>query len=167
MKSKNLIGLAQQIIDQHRGEVPTAAKRWKPYPESAAKPRASFSTWCSARTKLPSTRTYFVLPTARVGAGKDAARRRGRTRGHDAKGIHEGRPSLAPSARALRVRRARSRVPKVHYADLCEYPDKTPAKKLEKSDAPIVRRVGPRPSAGRDRTIAARKRRPRAAGKLI
>jgi adenine-specific DNA glycosylase len=57
--------------------------------------------------------------------------------------------------------------PKCIIADLCEYPDKTPAKKLEKSDAPIVRRVGPRPPAARDRTIVARKRRPRSAGKLI
>src|SRR5258708_2256017 len=85
--------------------------------------------------------------------------------------------------------------PKCIIADLCEYRDKTPTKKLEKSDAPVVRRVGPRPpdtkaikrtggtisgpsrapaagdrttvtskrTAG-DRTIGARKRRPRAAG---
>jgi adenine-specific DNA glycosylase len=35
--------------------------------------------------------------------------------------------------------------PKCIIADLCEYTDKTPAKKLEKSDAPVVRKVGPRP----------------------
>jgi hypothetical protein len=34
--------------------------------------------------------------------------------------------------------------PKCIIADLCEFPDKTPAKKLDKSDAPVVRKVGPR-----------------------
>ena len=54
----------------------------------------------------------------------------------------------------------------------CLYRDKTPAKKLEKSDAPVVRRVGPRPPATIANKTAAgatgrRNRKPRAAGKLI
>jgi len=36
--------------------------------------------------------------------------------------------------------------PKCIIADLCEYPNKTPAKALNKSDAPVVRKVGPRPA---------------------
>jgi hypothetical protein len=75
--------------------------------------------------------------------------------------------------------------PKCIIADLCEYPDKTPAKKLEKSDAPVVRKVGPRPHTetrvpgegeptprSRGRTAkkkakVVRKRRGRPVGKLI
>jgi hypothetical protein len=55
--------------------------------------------------------------------------------------------------------------PKCIIADLCEYPNKTPAKKLDKSDAPVVRRVGPRPAKAS--ASAVRKRKPRPAGKLI
>jgi adenine-specific DNA glycosylase len=46
--------------------------------------------------------------------------------------------------------------PKCIIKDLCEYPDKTPAKDLGKSDAPVVRKVGPRPKTPAPAATAAR-----------
>jgi len=53
---------------------------------------------------------------------------------------------MAPSAWPIRVRRARARVPEVHHRGPLRVSNKTPPKKLGKSDAPAVRRVGPRPN---------------------
>jgi len=56
--------------------------------------------------------------------------------------------------------------PKCIIADLCEYPNKTPPKELGKSDAPVVRKVGPRPASDARRP-ATRKRKRAGVGKLI
>jgi adenine-specific DNA glycosylase len=56
--------------------------------------------------------------------------------------------------------------PKCIIADLCEYPNKTPPKALDKSEAPVVRKVGPRPPADAKSASGAKAARPASDAKV-
>jgi endonuclease III len=213
MKAKNLIGLAQQIIDQHGGEIPNSREALEALPGVGRKTASIILNMVFGQTEIAVDTHIFRV-----------ANRTGLAPGKTPRAVEDQLVATTPKeymkdahhwlllhGRYVCVARTPA-CPKCIIADLCEYPDKTPAKNLEKSDAPMVRRVGPRPpatqasktaaaattklarSAARGsttgtpprgngvgkpgtsvshtpaagtRTTGARKRRPRAAGKLI
>jgi endonuclease-3 len=185
MKAKNLIGLAQQIIDQHGGEIPNSREALEALPGVGRKTASIILNMVFGQTEIAVDTHIFRV-----------ANRTGLAPGKTTRVVEDELVATTPKeymkdahhwlllhGRYVCVARVPA-CPKCIIADLCEYRDKTPAKKLEKSDAPVVRRVGPRPpatmakktaagattklarSAG-DRTTGPRKRKPRAAGKLI
>lgn len=197
-KAKNLIGLAQQIIDQHGGEVPNSREALEALPGVGRKTASIILNMVFGQNEIAVDTHIFRV-----------ANRTGLAPGKTPRAVEDGLVAVTPKeyikdahhwlllhGRYVCVARVPA-CPKCIIADLCEYPDKTPAKKLDKADAPVVRRVGPRPpearakkseaasprlrtpAAGlrRSRTAEAagalgstavrRKRKPRAAGKLI
>ena len=196
MKAKNLIGLAQQIIDQHGGEVPNSREALEALPGVGRKTASIILNMVFGQNEIAVDTHIFRV-----------ANRTGLAPGKTPRAVEDALVATTPKeyikdahhwlllhGRYVCVARVPA-CPKCIIADLCEYPDKTPAKKLDKSDAPVVRRVGPRPpetkvrksgdaspqlrkssaGAGRSRTAepagarttVARKRKSRAAGKLI
>jgi endonuclease-3 len=179
MKSKNLIGLAQQILDRHGGEVPNNRDALEALPGVGRKTASIILNMVFGQNEIAVDTHIFRV-----------ANRTGLAPGKTPRAVEDGLVATTPKeymkdahhwlllhGRYVCIARLPA-CPKCIIADLCEYPNKTPAKKLDKSDAPVVRRVGPRPSApvkrkGARRSLAAkagtaaRKRKPRSPGKLI
>lgn len=63
-KAKNVIALSQALIRDHGGEVPDSRDELVKLPGSGARPPMSCSTWPSASTRWPSTRTSSASATA-------------------------------------------------------------------------------------------------------
>jgi endonuclease-3 len=194
-KARNLIGLAQQIVDQHSGEIPNSREALEALPGVGRKTASIILNMVFGQTEIAVDTHIFRV-----------ANRTGLAPGKTPRAVEDELVATTPKeymkdahhwlllhGRYVCVARTPA-CPKCIIADLCEYPEKTPAKKLEKSDAPVVRRVGPRPpdrkaskraagtmsgpsrrapaagdnaTVARKRTAGARMRRPRAVGKLI
>ena len=194
-KARNLIGLAQQIVDQHGGEIPNSREALEALPGVGRKTASIILNMVFGQTEIAVDTHIFRV-----------ANRTGLAPGKTPRAVEDELVATTPKeymkdahhwlllhGRYVCVARTPA-CPKCIIADLCEYPEKTPAKKLEKSDAPVVRRVGPRPpdrkaskraagtmsgpsrrapaagdnaTVARKRTAGARMRRPRAVGKLI
>jgi endonuclease-3 len=190
MKAKNLIGLAQQILDEHSGEVPNNREALEELPGVGRKTASIILNMVFGQNEIAVDTHIFRV-----------ANRTGLAPGKTPRAVEDGLVATTPKeylkdahhwlllhGRYVCVARLPA-CPKCIIADLCEYPNKTPAKKLDKSDAPVVRRVGPRPAseakarksgaAGRSTrstagtrrsrasASAGRKHKPRAPGKLI
>ena len=181
MKAKNLIGLAQQIVDQHGGEIPNTREALEALPGVGRKTASIILNMVFGQTEIAVDTHIFRV-----------ANRTGLAPGKTPRAVEDELVATTPKeymkdahhwlllhGRYVCVARVPA-CPKCIIADLCEYPDKTPPKNLGKSDAPVVRRVGPRPPAkkvgkgaaatmsGSSRTRSgSRKRRPRSTGKLI
>jgi endonuclease III len=166
MKAKNLIGLAQQILDQHGGEVPNNREALEALPGVGRKTASIILNMVFGQSEIAVDTHIFRV-----------ANRTGLAPGKTPRAVEDGLVATTPKeymkdahhwlllhGRYVCVARLPA-CPKCIIADLCEYPNKTPAKKLDKSDAPVVRRVGPRPAKAS--ASAVRKRKPRRAGKLI
>ena len=86
--------------------------RSKRCPASAARPRASSSTWCSASSRSRSTRTSSASPTAPGSRpGKTPLEVEAALHRQYARAVPQGRAPLAAAARPLRVHGARARLP--------------------------------------------------------
>jgi endonuclease III len=146
MKAKNLIGLSQQIVDQHAGEVPNNREALEALPGVGRKTASIILNMVFGQSEIAVDTHIFRV-----------ANRTGLALGKTPRAVEDGLVATTPKeymkdahhwlllhGRYVCVARTPA-CPKCIIADLCDYPDKTPAKKLSESDAPIVRRVGPRP----------------------
>jgi endonuclease-3 len=186
-KARNLIGLAQQILDQHGGEVPDNREALEALPGVGRKTASIILNMVFGQTEVAVDTHIFRV-----------ANRTGLAPGKTPREVEDALVATTPKeylkdahhwlllhGRYVCVARVPA-CPKCIIADLCEYPNKTPPKKLGKSEAPVVRKVGPRPPAAQvapsssesrsrtrsssvapPRTSAARKRKRSAVGKLI
>jgi endonuclease-3 len=145
-KAVNLIGLAQQIVDKHAGEVPNTREDLEALPGVGRKTASIILNMVFGQNEIAVDTHIFRV-----------ANRTGLAPGKTPREVEDGLVATTPKeyikdahhwlllhGRYVCVARLPA-CPKCIIADLCEYPDKTPAKKLEKSDAPVVRKVGPRP----------------------
>ena len=145
-KAQNLIGLAQQIVDKHGGEVPNTREDLEALPGVGRKTASIILNMVFGQNEIAVDTHIFRV-----------ANRTGLAPGKTPREVEDGLVATTPKeyikdahhwlllhGRYVCVARVPA-CPKCIIADLCDYPDKTPAKKLEKSDAPVVRKVGPRP----------------------
>jgi endonuclease-3 len=145
-KALNLIGLAQQIVDKHGGEVPNTREDLEALPGVGRKTASIILNMVFGQNEIAVDTHIFRV-----------ANRTGLAPGKTPREVEDGLVATTPKeyikdahhwlllhGRYVCVARLPA-CPKCIIADLCEYPDKTPPKKLEKSDAPVVRKVGPRP----------------------
>ena len=147
-KAKNLIGLAQQIIEQHEGEVPDSREALEALPGVGRKTASIILNMVFGQTEIAVDTHIFRV-----------ANRTGLAPGSTPRAVEDELVATTPKeymkdahhwlllhGRYVCVARVPA-CPKCIIADLCEYPNKTPPKALDKSDAPVVRRVGPRPTS--------------------
>ncbi len=137
-KAKNLIGLAQQIIDQHGGEVPNSREALEALPGVGRKTASIILNMVFGQNEIAVDTHIFRV-----------ANRTGLAPGKTPRAVEDGLVAVTPKeyikdahhwlllhGRYVCVARVPA-CPKCIIADLCEYPDKTPAKKLDKADAPV------------------------------
>ena len=147
-KAKNLIGLAQQIIEQHGGEVPDSREALEALPGVGRKTASIILNMVFGQTEIAVDTHIFRV-----------ANRTGLAPGNTPRAVEDELVATTPKeymkdahhwlllhGRYVCVARVPA-CPKCIIADLCEYPNKTPPKALNKSDAPVVRRVGTRPAS--------------------
>ena len=160
-KATNLIGLAQQILDQHNGEVPSTREAPEALPGVGRKTASIILNMVFGQNEVAVDTHIFRV-----------ANRTGLAPGKTPLAVEEALVATTPKeylknahhwlllhGRYVCVARTPA-CPKCIISDLCEYPDKTAPKDIGKSDAPVVRRVGPRPP---EKTVAAKKAAKRAA----
>jgi endonuclease-3 len=148
MKAKNLVGLAQQIVEQHGGEVPDSREALEALPGVGRKTASIILNMVFGKAEVAVDTHIFRV-----------ANRTGLAPGKTPRAVEDGLVATTPKeymkdahhwlllhGRYVCVARVPA-CPKCIIADLCEYPNKTPPKALDKSDAPVVRTVGPRPAA--------------------
>jgi endonuclease III len=153
-KAKNLVGLAQQIVDLHGGEVPNSREALEALPGVGRKTASIILNMVFGQTEVAVDTHIFRV-----------ANRTGLAPGKTPREVEDALVATTPKeylkdahhwlllhGRYVCVARLPA-CPKCIISDLCEYPNKTPPKKLDKSAAPVVRKVGPRP-AGRSGTPA-------------
>jgi endonuclease III len=146
-KARNLIGLAQQILDKHSGQVPDNREALEALPGVGRKTASIVLNMVYGQNEIAVDTHIFRV-----------ANRTGLAPGKTPREVEDGLVATTPKeyvkdahhwlllhGRYVCVARLPA-CPKCIIADLCEYPSKTPPKKLDKSDAPVVRKVGPRPS---------------------
>jgi len=146
-KAKNLVGLAQQILDKHAGEVPGSREALEALPGVGRKTASIILNMVFGQAEVAVDTHIFRV-----------ANRTGLAPGTTPRAVEDELVATTPKeymkdahhwlllhGRYVCVARVPA-CPKCIIADLCEYPNKTPAKALNKSDAPVVRKVGPRPA---------------------
>jgi endonuclease-3 len=148
MKSKNLVGLAQQIVEQHGGEVPDSREALEALPGVGRKTASIILNMVFGQTEVAvDTHIFRVANRTGLAPGKTPRAVEDELVATTPKEyIKDAHHWLLLHGRYVCVARVPA-CPKCIIADLCEYPNKTPPKALNKSDAPVVRRVGPRPAA--------------------
>jgi endonuclease-3 len=147
-KSQNLISLAQQIVEQHAGQVPDSREALEALPGVGRKTASIILNMVFGQTEIAVDTHIFRV-----------ANRTGLAPGKTPRAVEDELVATTPKeymkdahhwlllhGRYVCVARVPA-CPKCIIADLCEYPNKTPPKELGKSDAPVVRKVGPRPAA--------------------
>jgi endonuclease-3 len=163
-KSKNLIALAQQILDKHGGEVPGIREDLEALPGVGRKTASIILNMVFGQDEVAvDTHIFRVANRTGLAPGKTPREVEDALVATTPKEyIKDAHHWLILHGRYVCVAR-RPACPKCIINDLCEYPDKTPAKDLSKSDAPVVRKVGPRPKntrAGGGSRVAGRVRKP-------
>jgi endonuclease III len=146
-KAKNLIGLAQQIVDQHSGEVPSTRDALEALPGVGRKTASIILNMVFGQAEVAvDTHIFRVANRTGLAPGKTPlAVEEALIETTPKEYLKDAHHWLLLHGRYVCVARTPA-CPKCIIADLCEYPDKTPPKDLGKSDAPVVRRVGPRPA---------------------
>jgi endonuclease-3 len=158
MKAKNLVGLAQQIVEQHGGEVPDSREALEALPGVGRKTASIILNMVFGKAEVAVDTHIFRV-----------ANRTGLAPGKTPRAVEDGLVATTPKeymkdahhwlllhGRYVCVARVPA-CPKCIIADLCEYPNKTPPKAMDKSDAP----------ASHARRPANRKRKRAGVGKLI
>jgi endonuclease III len=147
MKAKNLIGLAQQIVEQHAGEVPSTREALEALPGVGRKTASIILNMVFGQTEIAvDTHIFRVANRTGLAPGKTPRAVEDALVANTPKEyMKDAHHWLLLHGRYVCVARTPA-CPKCIIADLCEYPDKTPPKDLKKSDAPVARRVGPRPA---------------------
>jgi endonuclease III len=171
-KAKNLVSLAQQIVDKHGGKVPGTRAELEALPGVGRKTASIILNMVFDQHEVAvDTHIFRVANRTGLAPGKTPREVEDRLVATTPKEyLKDAHHWLILHGRYVCVARTPA-CPKCIIADLCEYPNKTLPKDVSKSDAPIVRKVGPRPKgAGRTKPSAnpgARKRKRATVGKLI
>jgi len=154
-KTKNLIGLCQRLIELHGGQVPANREALEALPGVGRKTASVILNTIFGHTEIAvDTHIFRVSNRTGLAPGKtplavEAALVRNTPEEFKLNAHHW----LLLHGRYVCTARLPA-CPKCIIKDLCEYPDKTPAPKLKKSDAPVAH---PRSSAVRQkRRVAAR-----------
>ena len=145
-KAKNLVELAQQIVEKHGGQVPGTREELEALPGVGRKTASIILNMVFGQNEVAVDTHIFRV-----------ANRTGLAPGKTPREVEDGLVATTPKeylkdahhwlilhGRYVCVARVPA-CPKCIIADLCEYPNKTQPKALGKSDAPVVRKVGPRP----------------------
>jgi endonuclease-3 len=145
-KARNLVTLAQQIVDKHGGHVPSTREELEALPGVGRKTASIILNMVFGHPEVAVDTHIFRV-----------ANRTGLAPGKTPREVEDGLVATTPKeylkdahhwlilhGRYVCVARVPA-CPKCIINDLCEYPNKTPPKKLDQSDAPVVRKVGPRP----------------------
>jgi len=154
-KTKNLIGLCKQLLELHGGQVPADREALEALPGVGRKTASVVLNTVFGHTEIAVDTHIFRV-----------ANRTGLAPGKTPLAVEEALVRNTPDEFKLNAHHwlllhgryvCTARLPacpKCIIKDLCEYPDKTPAPKLKKSDAPVAH---PRSSAVRQkRRVAAR-----------
>lgn len=138
-KTKNLIGLCKQLIELHGGQVPANREALEALPGVGRKTASVVLNTVFGHTEIAVDTHIFRV-----------ANRTGLAPGKTPLAVEEGLVRNTPDEFKLNAHHwlllhgryvCTARLPacpKCIIKDLCEYPDKTPAPKLKKSDAPIA-----------------------------
>ena len=115
-KSKNLVGLAQALIERHGGEVPAERAALEALPGVGRKTASIILNMVFGQAEIAvDTHIFRVANRTGLAPGQDAARGRGGARRQHAAGVPQGRASLADPARPLRLHGALAGLPDVHH----------------------------------------------------
>jgi endonuclease-3 len=158
-KAKNLVALAQQIVDKHRGEVPGTREDLEALPGVGRKTASIILNMVFGQNEIAvDTHIFRVANRTGLAPGKNPRQVEDELVATTPKEyLKDAHHWLLLHGRYVCVARVPA-CPKCIIADLCEYPNKTPAKNLDQSDAPVARRIGPRPeganTAATKRTMA-------------
>jgi endonuclease III len=138
-KTKNLIGLCQQLIELHGGQVPANREALEALPGVGRKTASVVLNTVFGHTEI-AVDTHIFRVSNRTGLAP----------GKTPLAVEEALVRNTPDEFKLNAHHwlllhgryvCTARLPacpKCIIKDLCEYPDKTPAPKLKKSDAPIA-----------------------------
>jgi endonuclease-3 len=140
-KAKNLIGLSKMIVEQHGGKIPDNREALEELPGVGRKTANIILNMVFGQKTIAVDTHIFRV-----------ANRTGLARGSDPRKVEDALLANVPPAylkdahhwlllHGRYVCTARlPACPKCIIRDLCEYPDKTPEKKLPASDAPVAHR---------------------------
>ncbi|MBV9911938.1 MAG: endonuclease III [Sinobacteraceae bacterium] len=170
-KAKNLIGLATRIVQQHGGEVPAERDALKALPGVGRKTASIILNMVFGATEVAvDTHIFRVSNRTGLAPGRNPLEVEQQLIANVPREyLKDAHHWLLLHGRYVCTARTPA-CPKCIIRDLCEFPHKTPDRKLSQSDAPVARRVGPparkksTQSAKRPRGKPRRARRP---GRLI
>ena len=140
-KTKNLIGLCQQLLDKHGGQVPADREALEALPGVGRKTASVILNSVFGQVEIAVDTHIFRV-----------ANRTGLAPGKTPRAVEDALVVNTPDEFKLNAHHwlllhgryvCTARVPacpKCIIRDLCEYPHKTPAPELKKSDAPIAHR---------------------------
>jgi len=141
-KAKNLIGLAQQILDRHGGELPSDRESLQGLPGVGRKTASIILNMVFGQMEI-AVDTHIFRVANRTGLAPGTTPRAvedaliANTPKEYLKDAHHW---LLLHGRYVCTARLPA-CPKCIIKDLCEYPDKTPPKQIKQSDAPVARGV--------------------------
>ena len=146
-KAENLVGLARQIVEQHGGEVPSTREALEALPGVGRKTASIILNMVFGQPEVAvDTHIFRVANRTGLAPGKTPREVEDALVANTPKEyLKDAHHWLILHGRYVCTAR-RPACPDCIIADLCEYKDKTPPKKLHKSGAAAARRVGPRPS---------------------
>lgn len=138
-KTKNLMGLCKQLIELHGGEVPANREALEALPGVGRKTASVILNTVFGHTEIAvDTHIFRVANRTGLAPGKTPlAVEEALVRNTPAEFKLNAHHWLLLHGRYVCTARLPA-CPKCIIKDLCEYPDKTPAPKLKKSDAPIA-----------------------------
>ena len=145
-KARNLVGLAQQILDKHGGEVPPDRDSLEALPGVGRKTANIILNMVFGHSEVAvDTHIFRVANRTGIAPGKNPREVEDALIANVPREyLKDAHHWLILHGRYVCVARVPA-CPKCIISDLCEYPNKTAPKKLPESDAPVVRKVGPRP----------------------
>jgi endonuclease III len=147
-KAKNLIGLAGQILALHGGEVPAERDALEALPGVGRKTASIILNMVFGKTEVAvDTHIFRVANRTGLAPGRNPREVEDRLLVNvPSEYLKDAHHWLLLHGRYVCTARLPA-CPKCVIRDLCEYPDKTPDKKIGESDAPVARRrIGPRPA---------------------
>ncbi|HET9390610.1 MAG TPA: endonuclease III [Steroidobacteraceae bacterium] len=140
-KAKNLVGLAQQILDRHGGEVPSDRVSLEALPGVGRKTASIILNMVFGQTEI-AVDTHIFRVANRTGLAPGATPREvedGLVATTPRQYLKDAHHWLLLHGRYVCTARLPA-CPKCIISDLCEYPDKTPSRDVKRSDAPIAHR---------------------------
>ena len=142
-KSKNLVGLARQLLEQHGGEVPAERAALEALPGVGRKTASIILNMVFGETEIAvDTHIFRVANRTGLAPGSTPREVEEALRADDAARVPQGRAPLAAAARALRVHGARPGVSAVHHPR----PVRVPAQDTRARPAALGCAPGARPA---------------------